>query len=88
MNPRRWKLRESNWGSPYANGPKLTYGEKVPVREDTITEEDIEAVAVREAVWDGQVFAVMRPGRQEEYRKKAREILSLVLGSGKEDKDA
>jgi hypothetical protein len=86
--PRQWTIGvyEGTWGLPECwlvepgtpDHPKG--GEKVRVREDVVTEEDVTAVSC----------FLAEVGHDEEclhYVDQARELLSLVLGSGKEDKD-
>jgi hypothetical protein len=84
VSPRRWKLHVSMRGDRGFSGPVVSTKGFVPVREDIITEEDVEAVAERLAEIDrGEHATEYATG----YKDEARNLLLLVLGSDKEGED-
>ena len=78
---RRWQLHVSMQGFRGFSGPVVSTKGFVRVREDVVTEEDRQAVAHFLADVGSDEFC-------QHYIDQAGELLSLVLGSGKEDKDA
>jgi hypothetical protein len=105
VSPRRWTFKicpECGWETvghvpydlccsvaPHKKTRKMVY---VPVREDIITEEDIEAVASELALIDDYNPNDLTPAGwttvRDGYQEKARRVLMPVLGSDKEDEDA
>lgn len=85
MSPRRWKLVEGYdaniGGPPDVEAAPVLVDEEVAVREDIITEQDVDAVAIRLATWGRGTYV-------GQNAREARELLSLVLGSDKEGEDA
>jgi hypothetical protein len=80
--PRRWTL---------VAGDDTVLIREVPVREDVVTDEDVEAVAIflnggSLTRWKERAEA-RDEGGKDQYRRRAREILGLVLGSGKGGED-
>jgi hypothetical protein len=74
--------------TPSSIRPILGENEQIPVREDIITEEDVEAVAVRLFERDLGASRISKGPMCEGFKDEARTLLGLVLGSDKESEDA
>jgi hypothetical protein len=81
VTPRRWTVGAPSLDWPPAYSPAV---ERVAVREDRITENDVQAVASELALADGynpNGYSITEwTVNRDAYEAKARRILAVVLG--------